>query len=52
MKPLVSVVIPMYNSQQFIKETLLSVINQTYTNIEIIVVDDMSKDKSATKVKD
>ena len=52
MKPLVSVVIPMYNAQQFIKETLLSVINQTYTNIEIIVVDDMSKDKSATIVKD
>jgi glycosyltransferase involved in cell wall biosynthesis len=40
--PLVSVVIPYYNQQLFIAETVLSAKRQTYTNIEIIVVDDGS----------
>lgn len=39
---LVSVVIPYYNGKEFIEETILSVKNQTYKNIEIIVVDDFS----------
>lgn len=43
---LVSVIIPVYNSQQYIDECVKSVINQTYSNIEIILVDDGSKDKS------
>ena len=50
--PLVSVVIPMYNVENYIGETLQSILNQTYKNIEIIVVDDGSKDKSAEVVKD
>ncbi|RXJ46039.1 glycosyltransferase family 2 protein [Gelidibacter gilvus] len=41
---LVSVIIPMYNSSEFIKETLNSVSDQTYKDIEIIVVDDNSTD--------
>jgi len=43
-KPLVSVCIGVYNRKEYIKETLESVFNQTYENIEIIVVDDASTD--------
>lgn len=46
MSPLVSIIIPLFNSEQFIKETLESVINQTYENWECIIVDDESSDKS------
>ena len=43
---LVSVIIPVYNSAQFLKESIESVINQTYQNIEIICVNDGSTDNS------
>ena len=42
----VSVIIPMYNSQSFIKECMQSVVRQSYPNWEMIVVDDGSSDKS------
>jgi len=44
--PLVSVVIPLYNSKDFINETLQSCFRQTYKNLELIIVDDGSKDES------
>jgi len=47
----VSVIIPMYNSEKYIEETIKSVDNQSYDNIEIIVVDDGSSDNSARIVK-
>lgn len=51
-KPLVSVVIPVYNSSVTIVRALNSVINQTYKNIEIIVVDDGSSDSSLDLIYD
>ncbi|GAA4205077.1 alpha-1,3-rhamnosyltransferase [Pedobacter jeongneungensis] len=44
--PLVSVIIPCYNHQDFIEACLESVVNQTYKNIEVIVIDDGSKDET------
>ena len=42
----ISVIIPVYNLHNYIKRTLDSVCAQTHSNIEIIVVDDGSNDKS------
>lgn len=44
--PLVSIVIPCYNHEQFVKDSIQSVIDQTYQNIELIIIDDGSKDSS------
>ena len=44
--PLVSVIIPNYNHADFLEERIQSVLNQTYTHYEIIILDDKSTDKS------
>ncbi|KKP65148.1 MAG: Glycosyl transferase family 2 [candidate division WS6 bacterium GW2011_GWE1_34_7] len=49
--PLVSVVIPVHNGEKYIKEAIDSCINQTYKNIEIIVVDDKSEDDTLKILK-
>ena len=50
MLPLVSIVIPLYNKEHSILETIMSALRQSYRRIEIIVVDDGSTDKSANMV--
>jgi glycosyltransferase involved in cell wall biosynthesis len=50
--PLISVIIPLYNSEEYIIETIDSVLNQTYPNIEIIVVNDGSTDNSSYLVQE
>lgn len=46
MKPLISVVIPVYNSERYLNRCLDSILNQTLSDFEIILVDDYSSDKS------
>jgi glycosyltransferase involved in cell wall biosynthesis len=48
---LITIGIPFYNAERFIEDCVRSVLNQTYQNIEIILLDDGSKDSSLQKVK-
>ncbi|GAE35809.1 putative N-acetylgalactosaminyl-diphosphoundecaprenol glucuronosyltransferase [Halalkalibacter akibai JCM 9157] len=46
LKPLVSIVTPVFNAERFVTETIESVLSQTYSNWELILVDDCSSDRS------
>ena len=48
----ISVIIPVYNAEEFLEESITSVLNQTYTNIELICVNDGSKDNSLSMLND
>ncbi len=50
-KPLVSIIVTTFNSKRFIENCLYSLINQTYSNIEIIVIDDASSDDAENIVR-
>ena len=44
--PLVSIIVPIYNKEQFVNRCVDSIVNQTYTNIEVLLIDDGSTDSS------
>lgn len=50
--PLVSIVIPCYNHARFVQESIRSVIDQDYKNIEFIIIDDGSTDDSVSKINE
>ena len=52
MNDLVSILIPTYNTEKFIRSTIESVQNQTYTNWEMILVDDASTDKTVSIIEE
>lgn len=51
MKDLVSIIIPVYNAEKFLDDTINTVLNQTYQNFEVIFVNDCSTDKSINIIK-
>lgn len=51
-QPLVSIVFTSYNHQEYLKQALDSLVNQTYSNIEIIIIDDCSTDGSQEILKE
>ena len=52
MSPLVSVIIPAYNAERFISETIKSVISQTFSDFELLIVDDGSIDNQKKIIKE
>jgi len=50
--PYISVIIPLYNKESSIKKTIQSVLNQSFNNFEILVVNDQSTDKSVSVVEE
>ena len=51
MKDLVSIITPTYNSEEYISVTINSILNQTYSNFELIIIDDFSTDNTLECVK-
>ncbi|MGN9057105.1 glycosyltransferase family 2 protein [Bariatricus sp. HCP28S3_A7] len=50
-QPLVSIIMPVYNCERFLSESIESVISQSYKNWELLIVDDGSKDKSVSIIE-
>ena len=46
LKPLVSIIIPVYNMEEYLDNCIKSIIRQTYSNFEILLIDDGSTDQS------
>lgn len=44
--PIISIIVPVYNTERYLSECLNSIIKQTYQNIEIVIVDDALTDNS------
>ena len=49
--PLVSVIVPAYNHERYVQETIRSIIDQNYKNIELIIIDDGSSDSTFEKIQ-
>lgn len=49
---LVSIIIPCYNHERFVQDSIKSVIDQSYNNIELIIIDDGSEDASVKKIQE
>lgn len=45
-EPLVSILIPVYNTEEYLSQCLDSIVNQTYSNLQVVIIDDGSKDTS------
>ncbi|MDR0911304.1 MAG: CDP-glycerol glycerophosphotransferase family protein [Methanobrevibacter sp.] len=50
-KPLISVVVNSYNHEDYVKETIYSILNQTFTDFELIITDDGSTDNTVSVIK-
>ena len=51
-KPLLTVLMPVYNAEEFLAESIGSVLKQTYYNFELLILDDTSTDNSLKIIKD
>ena len=49
--PILSVILPVYNAEQYLEEAIESILNQSYSNFELLVADDASVDKSLSIIK-
>jgi len=52
LNPTVSIIIPSYNKEKYISETIQSVLNQTFSNWELIIIDDLSSDNTSNIIKE
>ena len=50
-EPLVSIIMSVYNSEDYLKEAIDSILGQTYANLEFIIIDDASTDTSLDIIK-
>ena len=51
MQPTASVIMPIYNGRRYLAEAIASILGQTYTNVDFIIVNDGSQDKSAEIIR-
>ena len=51
MKPTITVLMPVFNCEQYIEEAIKCILNQTYTDFELLIIDDASTDQSLAKVE-
>lgn len=47
--PIISVIMPFYNDKKYIRQSVISVLNQTFPSYEILIIDDGSKDEESLK---
>lgn len=52
MEPIISIILPTYNGETYIRESIESCLNQTFSNFELIIVNDCSKDNTASIIEE